>query len=100
MMKKIVWPLLPILLLFTCTELLQAQVKKVEAIGMTVKDLPRSVAFYRDVLGFSLIDQWEAFGEEYEKEKDLFGIRFKTARLKLGKEMIELTDYLTAGGRQ
>ena len=99
-MKKIVWPLLPILLLFTCAELLQAQVKKVEAIGMTVKDLRRSVAFYRDVLGFSLVDQWEAFGEEYENEKNLFGIRFKTARLKLGKEMIELTDYLTAGGRQ
>ena len=68
-MKKIVWPLLPILLLFTCAELLQAQVKKVEAIGMTVKDLRRSVAFYRDVLGFSLVDQWEAFGEEYENKK-------------------------------
>jgi catechol 2,3-dioxygenase-like lactoylglutathione lyase family enzyme len=76
-----------------------AQVKKVDAIGITVKNMDRSVAFYRDVLGFKKISDRELYGEEYEKEKGLFGIRFRLVRLQLGDEFIELTDYLTTGGR-
>ena len=91
-----------LVLVFTCIvfgPLAHAQVKRVGSIGITVKDLNRSIVFYRDVLGFRVIKEWEAYGDVYEKEQGLFGIHFKTARLQLGEESIELTDYLTSGGR-
>ena len=78
---------------------LSAQVKKVEAIGMTVKDMNRSVKFYSEVLGFKKISDQEFSGTEYEKLENVFGLHIRVVRMKLGDEMIELTDYLTSGGR-
>ncbi|HEX2606931.1 MAG TPA: VOC family protein [Flavisolibacter sp.] len=87
------------LLICACNTLLPAQTLKVGPIGITVRDLDRSVSFYTEVLGFKKVGETEVFGESVEKEKNLFGIRMKIARLQLGDEFIELTDYLTSGGR-
>lgn len=76
-----------------------AQIVKVDAVGITVSDLDRSVKFYTEVLGFKKISETEVQGDEYEKLQGLFGIRMRIARLQLGEEFIELTDYLTSGGR-
>ncbi|HYF33024.1 MAG TPA: VOC family protein [Chitinophagaceae bacterium] len=76
-----------------------SQVNKVESIGITVKDMGRSVKFYTKVLGFKKISEAEYSGKEVEQLYGLFGINIKIARLQLGSEIIELTDYLTAGGR-
>ncbi|MBL7710447.1 MAG: VOC family protein [Chitinophagaceae bacterium] len=76
-----------------------AQVLKVDAVGITVSDLDNSVNFYTDVLGFKKVSETEVQGDEYEKLQGLFGIRMRIARLQLGDEFIELTDYLTSGGR-
>lgn len=76
-----------------------AQVLKVDAVGITVSDLDRSVKFYTEVLGFKKVSEAEVQGDEYEKLQGLFGIRMRIARLQLGDEFIELTDYLTSGGR-
>jgi catechol 2,3-dioxygenase-like lactoylglutathione lyase family enzyme len=76
-----------------------AQVSKVEAIGITVKDMDRSVTFYTQVLGFKKISDMELSGESQEKLQDLFGLRMRIVRLQLGEEFVELTDYLTSGGR-
>lgn len=75
------------------------QVVKVGAIGITVKDMDRSLKFYTEVLGFRKVSEVELSGEAYEKRNDLFGLNMRVARLQLGDEFIELTDYLTAGGR-
>lgn len=75
------------------------QVVKVEAIGITVKDMDRSLKFYTEVLGFNKISEVEISGEAYEKLNGLFGLHMRVARLQLGDEIIELTDYLTTGGR-
>lgn len=75
------------------------QVVKVGAIGITVKDMDRSLKFYTEVLGFHKVSEVELSGEAYEKRNDLFGLNMRVARLQLGDEFIELTDYLTAGGR-
>ncbi len=76
-----------------------SQIVKVDAIGITVKDLNRSVKFYTDVLGFKKISETELTGVEYEKLFNVFGLHIRKARLQLGEEFIELTDYLTSGGR-
>jgi len=76
-----------------------AQVKKVDAIGITVKDMNQSVKFYQEVLGFKKIADNEYKGEDFEKLEGIFGLNIRVVRLQLGDEFIELTDYLTAGGR-
>lgn len=76
-----------------------AQVKKVGAIGITVKDLNTSIKFYTQVLGFKEIREEEFTGSEYENLEAIFGLHIRVATLQLGDEQIELTDYLTAGGR-
>ncbi len=74
-------------------------VTSVDAIGITVSNLDRSIAFFRDVLSFEKISETEAAGDEYEHLSGVFGARMRTARMKLGSEMIELTEYLAPRGR-
>ena len=74
-------------------------VKSVEAVGMTVSDIDRSVEFFSKVLSFEKISDVEVHGEEYEKLQDLFGLRMRVARMKLGNETVELTQYLAPEGR-
>ena len=74
-------------------------VEAVGAVGLTVADLDRSIAFYRDVLSFSVVDQEEKLGPELEKLEGVFGAHVRSARLKLGAEEIVLTEYLAPRGR-
>jgi catechol 2,3-dioxygenase-like lactoylglutathione lyase family enzyme len=76
-----------------------AQVKKVEAIGITVSDMSSSVKFYSEVLGFKKISDEEFTGENYERLQGIFGLNMHVVRMQLGDETIELTDYITSGGR-
>ena len=66
----------------------------VTAVGMTVSDLDRSVDFYSRVLLFEKESEAEVAGPAYEHLQGLFGLRMRVARLRLGKERIELTEYL------
>lgn len=88
-----------IILLFLNHGLFGQQVDGVDAIGITVSDMERALDFYTKVLPFTVVSQAEVSGESYEHLKGLFGIRYRKVRLKLGDEEIELTDYLTSGGR-
>jgi catechol 2,3-dioxygenase-like lactoylglutathione lyase family enzyme len=71
----------------------------VQAIGMTVSDMDRSVAFFTDVLTFETVSDIEVAGEEYDRLQGLFGTRQRIVRLRLGDEQIELTEYLAPRGR-
>src|SRR5436190_3891519 len=86
-------------ILFQFISQIQAQVKKIDAIGFTVSEMDRSVKFYNDVLGFKKVSDVELYGNEYEQLQGIFGLRMHIVRLQLGNEFIELTDYLTSGGR-
>jgi len=77
----------------------RAQVKAVGAIGITVSNMERSLQFYTRVLGFKKINETELYGEPYEKLEGIFGLRMRVVRLQLGDEFIDLTDYITSGGR-
>src|SRR5438552_2329181 len=74
-------------------------VSAVDSIGLTVSDLDRSVDFYTSILSFQKVSEFEAAGEEFEHLQGVFGLRLRRARLRLGDEFIELTEYLAPKGR-
>ena len=76
-----------------------ALVKAVDSIGLTVSDLDRSVDFYSSVLHFQKVSETETDGEDYEHLAGVFGLRARTARMRLGEEYIELTEFLAPRGR-
>lgn len=76
-----------------------SQVTSVGPIGITVKEMNRSVKFYEEVLGFKKVSENEFSGAAYESLNNLFGLNIRVVKMQLGDEFIELTDYLTAGGR-
>jgi catechol 2,3-dioxygenase-like lactoylglutathione lyase family enzyme len=77
----------------------RSQVQAVTSVGLTVADMDRAVEFYSQVLSFQKISDVEVWGTEYEQLQGLFGIRMRIVQMQLGNEVIELTDYLTPGGR-
>ena len=65
-------------------------------VGLTVSDLDRSIAFYTGVLTFQVESEREVAGPELERLTGVFGSRVRIARLQLGEERIELTQFLAA----
>src|ERR1041384_5099762 len=76
-----------------------ALVKGVDSIGLTVSDLDRSVDFYSSVLHSQKVSESETDGESYEHLAGVFGLRARTARMRLGEEYVELTEFLAPRGR-
>jgi catechol 2,3-dioxygenase-like lactoylglutathione lyase family enzyme len=74
-------------------------VTAVDSIGLTVSDLDRSVEFYSKVLSFEKVSDTELDGSDYEHLEGVFGLRMRTARMRLGDEFIELTEFLAPRGR-
>ena len=74
-------------------------IRAVDAVGMTVSNMDRSIAFYAQVLGFAKVADAEVWGPEYERLQGVFGLRIRVVRMRLGDEQIELTEYLTPRGR-
>lgn len=75
------------------------RVREVGCVGMTVSDLDRSVAFYEEVLDFRKVLEQEDAGAPYEALTGVFAMRTRTARVRLGSECLELTEYLGPKGR-
>jgi catechol 2,3-dioxygenase-like lactoylglutathione lyase family enzyme len=75
------------------------EAEAVTAVGITVADLDRSVEFFTQVLSFEKISEVELDGAGYERLTGVFGVRIRVARLRLGEEQIELTQYLAPEGR-
>jgi catechol 2,3-dioxygenase-like lactoylglutathione lyase family enzyme len=74
-------------------------IEAVQAIGMTVSDMERAVAFYTNVLSFEVVSDVEAVGDVYDHLQGIFGLRLRVVHLRLGEESIVLTEYLTPKGR-
>jgi catechol 2,3-dioxygenase-like lactoylglutathione lyase family enzyme len=76
-----------------------AAVIGVESVGMTVSDMDRALDFYTGVLAFEKVSDVEVVGEAYERLQGVFGLRMRVVRLRLGDEILELTEYLAPRGR-
>jgi catechol 2,3-dioxygenase-like lactoylglutathione lyase family enzyme len=77
----------------------QPLVTAVGPIGITVSDMDRSLDFYTRVLHFKKLSDEEFAGQNFEHLKGVFGVRIRVARLELGDEQLELTEYLVPKGR-
>jgi len=69
----------------------------IEAVGFTVADLDRSVRFYTDVLSFALVGSDAVDRASSSSLHDLEGATARTARMRLGEELLELTEHHPAG---
>ncbi|MGH7206845.1 MAG: VOC family protein, partial [Nitrospiraceae bacterium] len=69
-------------------------IKSVAAIGMTVSDMDRSIAFYADALSFKKVSDVEVDGAEYERLWGVFGLRARVVRMQLGEQVLELIQFL------
>lgn len=71
----------------------------VDAVGMTVDNMDRSLEFYTKVLSFEMVSDVEVAGPTYERLQGVFGLRMRVVRLRLCGEFLELTEYLAPKGR-
>jgi catechol 2,3-dioxygenase-like lactoylglutathione lyase family enzyme len=87
-----------LLLLVTPLRSLQAAVREVGPIGLTVGDLERELEFFTKVLPFELVSRTTAAAGAAD---DLYGLRNTETRsvdLRLGEEHVTLTQHLTNRG--
>src|SRR5262245_6284457 len=73
--------------------------QEVAAVGMTVADMDRSVAFFTRVLTFEKVSDVEVADAGQDRLLGLFGARTRVVRLRLGDEQLELTEFLAPRGR-
>lgn len=97
--RVLIWLSLALVLWSSTASAQQAIVKAVDAVGMTVSDMDRSVDFFSKVLSFEKVSDVEVAGSDYERLQGVFGLRMRVVRMKLGDEFIELTEYLAPQGR-
>jgi len=77
----------------------EAPIAAVGALGITVSDVERSSDFFADVLGFERVWDREISGPTYEHLQGVFPLRMRVVRMRLGREEIELSQYLAPRGR-
>jgi catechol 2,3-dioxygenase-like lactoylglutathione lyase family enzyme len=66
-------------------------------VAMSVKDMDRCIAFYRDVVGMEVVFD-RVYGEDLGRVAGLPGGRARVVHLRLGEEVLELFDYLYPRG--
>src|SRR5262249_14628512 len=87
-------------LLFLAPHLAQAQdraagVQRVKTIGFTVADVERETNFFANVLQFEKIADFRVVGTEYDALTGVFNSNLHIVQLKLGEQIVELTQYVS-----
>ncbi len=67
--------------------------------GVTVSDIDRSIAFYRDVLGFEVTDKIEVGGELFERVTGVPKAEIVIAYVKAPGHTVELLQYTSPADR-
>jgi catechol 2,3-dioxygenase-like lactoylglutathione lyase family enzyme len=68
-------------------------------IGVTVSDMDRSIAFFKEVLTFEKLTDGEFHDGAFDQLTGVFGARVRVVDMRLGEETLRLTQYLTPRGR-
>ncbi len=63
--------------------------------SITVSNLERSIAFYRDILGFELLYSRESSGEGLSKGVGVENAHLKIVMFRVGDDFLELIEYVT-----
>src|SRR5215469_6024353 len=74
---------------------LQGDVERLEMIGFTVADVDRETTFFTKVLPFEKIADFRVIGSEYDKMEGVFNANMRIVHLKLGEQIVELTQYIS-----
>lgn len=70
---------------------------RVHHVGVTVRDLDRTLAFYRDVLDFEVLTRFSVDGDAFERGVGVDGASASFAHLDGGDVRVELVEYDPAG---
>jgi catechol 2,3-dioxygenase-like lactoylglutathione lyase family enzyme len=74
---------------------LPGDVERLEMIGFTVADVDREATFFTKVLRFEKISDFRVIGSEYDKMEGVFNANMRIVHLKLGEQVVELTQYIS-----
>ena len=97
--RRIPWLIAAVFLWVATSVSAEPRVAGVGAIGMTVSNMSRSVAFYSEALSFEEVSDREFHSESFDRLTGIFGTRVRIVTMRLGDERIELTEYLAPRGR-
>jgi catechol 2,3-dioxygenase-like lactoylglutathione lyase family enzyme len=76
-------------------ERLVGDVQRVKMIGFTVADVDREADFFTKVLQFEKVADFRVVGNEYSKMEGVFNANMRIVHLKLGDQIVELTQYVS-----
>jgi len=74
---------------------LSGDVERVKMIGFTVADVDREADFFARVLQFEKVSDFRVVGSEYDKMEGVFNANMRIVHLKLGEQIVELTQYVS-----
>jgi catechol 2,3-dioxygenase-like lactoylglutathione lyase family enzyme len=74
---------------------LSGDVQRIKMIGFTVADVDREADFFVNVLQFEKIADFRVVGSEYDKMEGVFNANMRIVHLKLGDQLVELTQYVS-----
>ena len=74
---------------------LSGDVQRVKMIGFTVADIERQANFFTKVLQFEKISDFRVVGGEYDKMQGVFNTNMRIIHLRLGEQIVELTQYVS-----
>jgi catechol 2,3-dioxygenase-like lactoylglutathione lyase family enzyme len=73
--------------------------KRIHHVGISIRDMDRSIRFYRDNFDMELVIEREYSGEKFDKVAGMSGAEAKMAMLRLGDTLIELFEFKKPLGR-
>src|SRR5215467_10378495 len=74
---------------------LPGDVERLAMIGFTVADVDRETTFFTKVLSFEKVSDFRVIGSEYDKMEGVFNTNMRIVHLKLGEQIVELTQYIS-----
>jgi catechol 2,3-dioxygenase-like lactoylglutathione lyase family enzyme len=70
-------------------------VERIKTIGFTVGDVERATNFFANVLQFEKMADFRVVGSEYDALVGVFNANMRIVQMKLGEQIIELTQYVS-----